>query len=85
MVEKENNHHYVLIKDLSKLVGCQYNKNTKKKQICPHCLRGFQSIDALTKHFDRGCLAIEGQKIQMPKKGDTIHFKRNSESLKHLM
>ena len=47
MIEQENNHHYVLIKDLSKLVGCQYNKNTKKKQICPHCLRGFQSIDTL--------------------------------------
>ena len=47
MVEQENDHHYVLIKDLSKLVGCQYNKNTKKKQICPHCLRGFQSIDTL--------------------------------------
>ena len=45
MVEKEDNHHYVLVKDLSKLVGCQYNKHKEKKQICPHCLRGSQSID----------------------------------------
>ena len=75
MVEKSNNHHYVLIKDLNKLVGCQYNKNIKHKQTCPHCLRGFQPTGALTKHFGRGCLAIGGQKIQMPKKGVTIHFK----------
>ena len=35
MIEKENNHHYVLIKDLSKLVGCQYNKNTKEANMSP--------------------------------------------------
>ena len=45
MIEQEDNSHYALIKDLGKMVGCQYNKHTKKKQICPHCLRGFQSID----------------------------------------
>ena len=68
MTEQEDNHHFVLIKDLSKLAGCQYNKNTNNKQLCPHCLRGFQSIDTLTKHIEHGCLAIEGQKIQMQKR-----------------
>ena len=82
MIENENNHHYVLIKDLSKLVGCQYNKHKAKKQICPHCLKGFQSIDTLKKHIDRGCLAIEGQRIEMPKKGDTIYFKNNNRKFK---
>ena len=52
MIEQEINHHYALIKDLSKMVGCQYNKKTKKKQICPHCLRGFQSIEALKQHIE---------------------------------
>ena len=51
-------------------MNTQYNKNTKKKHLCPHCLKGFQSIDTLTKHIDHGCLAIEGQQIQMPKEGD---------------
>ena len=78
MIEQEDNHHYVLTKDLSKLVGCQYDKHKQKKQICPHCLRGFQSIDTLNKHIDRGCLAIEGQQIQMPRKGDTISFKNHT-------
>ena len=82
MIEQENNHHYVLIKYLSKLVGCQYNKHKAKKQICPHCLKGFQSIDTLNKHIDHGCLAIEGQRIEMPKKGDTIYFKNKTRRFK---
>ena len=65
-------------------MGNQYNKHKEKKQTCPHCLKGFQTIDALTKHFDRGCLAIEGQQIQMPKEGEQIYFKIIPESLKHL-
>ena len=81
-MNKENNHHYVLIKDLNKLAVFQYNKNTKKKQICLHCLRGVQSIDTLKKHVDHVCLAIEGQKIQMPKNYDTIRFKNKFRKFK---
>ena len=55
MIEQEDNFHYVLIKHLSKMVGCQYNKHIKKMQICPHCLRGVQSIETLTKQFEHGC------------------------------
>ena len=78
MIEKEDNHHYALTKYLNKLAGCQYNKNIEKKQICPHCLKGFQSIDTLNKHIEHGCLAIEGQRIQMPKKGGTTSFKSHT-------
>ena len=45
MIEKEDDHNYFLIKDLSKLIGCQYNKHEEKKHICPHCLRGLQLIE----------------------------------------
>ena len=59
-------------------MGNQYNKHKEKKQICPHCLRGFQSIDAFKQtHIKHRCLAIEGQQIQMPKEGDTIHLKKS--------
>ena len=77
MVEQEDNHHFVLINDLSKMVGCQYNKNLKK-QVCPHCLKGFQPIDTLKQHFEHGCLAVEGQRIQMPKEGEQIYFKNQT-------
>jgi hypothetical protein len=83
MIEGANNkYHYVLIKDLSRLISNQYNKHNEKKQICPHCLRGFQSKDTLIKHIDRGCLAVEGQQIQMPKEGEQICFKNHSRKFK---
>ena len=79
MVDGGNNtYHHVLIKDLSRLMGNQYNKHKEKKHICPRSLKGFQTIDTLTTHFGRGCLAIEGQQIQMPKEGDTNHYKSNT-------
>ena len=77
MIGQEDNCHHVLIKYLSKLVGCQYNKTTNKKHLCPHCLRGFQTIETLNSHITNGCLAIEGQQIKMPKEGEHIHFKND--------
>ena len=59
-------------------MGNQYNKNTKKKHMCPHCLKGFQSKDKLCNHIQKGCLVIGAQQIQMPKEGDTIHFKNHT-------
>ena len=35
----------------------------------------------LKKHIEYGCLAIEGQQIQMPKEGDTIHFKNHTRKI----
>ena len=77
MIEQENNHHYVLIKDLSELVGCQYNKNTKEANM-PALLKRASINRRIKKHIEHGCLAIEGQRIEMPTKGDTIHFKNKS-------
>ena len=74
----DNKYRYVLIKDLSRLMGNQYNKHTKKKHMCPHCLKGFQSKDKLCNHIQKGCLVIDAQQIQMPKEGDTIHFENNN-------
>ena len=35
MIEKEDNHRYVLIKDLSKMAGCQYDRNIEKTNMPP--------------------------------------------------
>ena len=82
MIEEEDNRHYVLIKDLSKLIGCQYNKHNEKKHICPHCLRGYTTKATLESHITNGCLAVEGQQIKMPKKGDQIRFKNYERKFK---
>ena len=63
MIEKEDNCHCVVIKDLSTLTGYQYNNHKEKKKICPHCVRGFQKIETLKSHITNGCSAIEGQQI----------------------
>ena len=70
MFEKEDGHHYVVIKDISKLVGCQYNKHKEKKQICPHCLRGFQSIDTFKKEniLNMVVQQLKGNKYKCQKK-----------------
>lgn len=39
--------------------------------ILPTC---FQVAKAIRKHCENGCIALEGQGITMPKKGDTTYF-----------
>ena len=78
MIEEGDNCRYVLINDLSKSMGNQYNKHKEKKHICPHCLRGFQKIETLKSHITNGCLAIEGQQIKMPDEGEQIYFKNHT-------
>ena len=67
--------HYVYIKDYDRLVGGQTNKRKNKLHHCRYCQHGFVRKDLLTKHMTTGCLAVEGQSVKLPEKGETIHFK----------
>ena len=78
IIEEQDNHHYVLIRDLTKLIGCQHNNRTEKKRVCTHCLRGCKKEETLNSHITKGCLAIEGQQIKMPPKDDNIQFKNHA-------
>ena len=62
-----DNHHYVYIKDFNKLMYQQAGKRKAKKFICHHCSGVFHSEDDLTNHKEKGCMAVEGQTIEMPK------------------
>ena len=44
----------------------------------PSLLKGISINRHIKTHIEHGCLAIEGQRIEMPKKGDTIHFKNHT-------
>jgi hypothetical protein len=48
------------------LIGCQTNKHKAKQLHCFHCRHGFQSQELLDEHNEKGCMAVEGQQIQMP-------------------
>ena len=67
-------YHYVYIKDYSRLVGSQTNKNGHKLYHCPYCQHGFKHESTLKKHLERGCLAVEGQSVELPFDGSTIQF-----------
>ena len=65
-LEDGDDYHYVFIKDYDKLIGCQTNKHKAKQLHCFHCRHGFQSQELLDEHNEKGCMAVEGQQIQMP-------------------
>ena len=71
LIEKDENKHYVLIKDFNKF---NYNKTKHKerKHFCMHCMQCFSSERVLNDHKEI-CMIINGmQAITMPKKGANI-------------
>ena len=74
--------HYAYIKNYDKLMSSQTNKKKVKKYHGRTCSHGFQSEELLKQHEEQGCLAVEGQKIEMPKAGETIEFKNHFKKLK---
>ena len=66
------NSHYVYIKSHNKLMGSQTNKTNRKQHHCRTCSHGFKSKELLKQHEEQGCLAVEGQQIEMPEVGATI-------------
>jgi hypothetical protein len=65
-LEDGDDYHYVYIKDYDKLIGSQTNKHNEKKYHCFHCNHGFKSQALLDEHSEKGCMAVEGQRIEMP-------------------
>ena len=46
-IETDNNHHYVVIKNLSRLMNWQTNKNDQPKHYCHYCSHAFTRKDLL--------------------------------------
>merc|ERR1712081_32908 len=72
MLENDNGYHYVLIKDLNKLLG---NGNSHSREFCPYCCWGFdkRSLEPgqMEKHMAK-CFTYGGTKVKMPDVGDDI-------------
>ena len=70
MLEQADQYHYVLIKNLNRLL-CYNYKNPK--EFCPYCLYGFdkRSKFQMAEHMET-CFTYGGAKIEMPKKGENI-------------
>ena len=71
LITKDENKHYVLIKDFNKFMYNQ-TKNKNKKYFCTHCLQCFSSDRVLNEHKDN-CIQVNGaQAVKMPDKDNNI-------------
>ena len=71
LITKDENKHYVLIKDFNKFMFNQTN-HKNKKYFCMHCLQCFSS-DILLNEHNSNCIQVNGtQAIKMPDKDNNI-------------
>ena len=72
--DDDNNYHYAIVKNKSRLLNCQSNKDDSRTHYCHHCSNPFSTEKAYNKHLEKGCMASEGQQTKMPDKGSYIEF-----------
>ena len=71
LITKDENKHYVLIKDFNKFMYNQ-TKHHDRKYFCMHCLQCFSSERVLNNHKDN-CIQVNGtQAVKMPTKDNNI-------------
>ena len=71
LVTKDENKHYVLIKDFNRFMYNQ-TKHKDRKHFCMNCLQCFSSERVLTNHKDN-CIQVNGtQAVNMPTKDNNI-------------
>ena len=71
LVTKDENKHYVLIKDFNKFMYNQ-TKHKERKHFCMYCLQCFSSERVLNNHKEN-CIQVNGQQaIKMPDKDNNI-------------
>ena len=79
--DEDNNYHYALVRNKSRLLNCQSNKDDSKKHYCHHCLNPFSTEKAYKNHLEKGCMASEGQQTKMPHKDTYIEFEKHNTKL----
>ena len=79
--DEKDRYHYVIIKNISRLLNCQSNKNTKEKHYCRYCCHPFTTERGLNKHYTDGCKSFEGQNFKLPDKGSYIEFQKYNTKL----
>ena len=81
-IDEDDSRHYVFIKDCSRLLNSQKNKFCCKSYFCKYCHNGFGIQELLNKHYDKGCMEVEGQQIEMPTPNEKLKFKHHFKKLR---
>lgn len=67
--DQKDRYHYVLIKNIGRLLNCQMNNDNNPKHICRYCCHPFTTERGRNKHYDEGCKTFDGQNFKLPDKG----------------
>ena len=79
-ISNETNNHYVLIKNMSKLLANQLSNHGHKSFICDHCLHGCTSAKILERHEER-CKEHRAQLVKYLPPGTTLKFTKYEHQL----
>ena len=81
LFSKDENHHYCLIKNFSRLVRSQITSHSSSKlHICKNCLTHFSKLDLFEKHITY-CRQNETVAVKMPTKNTTLNFQNHFKKL----
>ena len=72
LIQEGEKTHYVLIKNMSRLISSQVNNHQHAIEICNNCLLSFPSKVSLKKHYDSGCYNNDCVKIKLPVKSKAV-------------
>ena len=66
-IDEDDNSHYVYIKCCKQtFTFTKKSKFRNKSYFCKYCHNGFGTQEVFNKHYDKGCMEVEGQQIEMP-------------------
>ena len=80
--DEEENYHYTLVKDGSKLLSKQHSKYEGQVFICWKCFNVFTNKDKYLYHKDL-CKDHKTQRIIMPKPGSFLKFEKHQHTIKY--
>ena len=80
LFSEDENQHYQLIKNFSRLVRSQITSDRRKLHICKKCLRHYTKQDLLEKH-SKYCSKNETVAVKMPTKNSIIKFQNHFKKL----
>ena len=81
-IDEDDISHYVYVKDCSRLLNSQKSKFRNKSYFCKYCHTGFGTQELLNKHYEKGCMEVEGQQIEMPTPDEKLKFKHHFKKLR---
>ena len=83
-IDEDDTSHYVYTKCCSRLLNSQKSKFRNTSYFCKYCNNGFGTQELFNKHYDKGCMGVEGQQIEMPTQDEQLKFKHYFKKLRCL-